>query len=57
MKACERCGFTHSPTSYELLDYCATCSKDLCGKCMSKGCCGIVPAVSGEDQDYEPGET
>lgn len=50
-KECERCGAVPQG-EYELLDYCATCSKDLCGGCMAKGCCGKVPAVSGESEDF-----
>lgn len=48
---CERCGAT--PTSYELLDYCATCSKNLCADCMKAGCCGAVPAASGAGHDHD----
>lgn len=57
-KKCERCGgvgemiksgpFAGTPHS---LDYCAVCSKDLCEKCMAKGCCGNVPAKSGNAAD------
>lgn len=48
---CERCGATTNPQSYELFDYCATCSKNLCGACMAKGCCGKTPAESGQAAD------
>jgi hypothetical protein len=51
MKKCERCGA--SPQGYELLDYCAVCSTDLCGHCIAEGCCGNVPAVSGMEADNE----
>lgn len=51
-KTCERCGA--SPEGeYGLLDYCAHCSKDLCDNCMSKGCCGHVPAESGMESDED----
>ena len=46
---CERCGT--SSIGYELLDYCASCGRDLCPACMEKGCCGHVPALSGTDMD------
>lgn len=50
-KRCERCG--KGPNGeYGLLDYCAVCSRDLCDACMAKGCCGNVPARSGERADY-----
>lgn len=47
MKTCERCG-AKPAGDYGLLDYCAHCSTDLCPKCMADGCCGHVPALSGE---------
>ncbi len=50
-RKCERCGARPDPKSYELLDYCAKCSKDLCPACMAKGCCGNVPASSGNAAD------
>lgn len=53
MQICDRCGFKEDPNSYNLLDYCAVCSKNLCDECMKKGCCGNVPAKSGSDEDYE----
>ncbi len=53
-KVCERCGsagrnIASGPLkgSRALLDYCVECSKDLCDECMKKGCCGNVPAKSG----------
>jgi len=48
-KVCERCG--KAPLGYDLLDYCAECSRDLCDKCMERGCCGHIPAISGEAED------
>lgn len=51
MKKCERCGKSPDPKTFDLLDYCATCSKDLCPDCMAKGCCGNVPAESGNKLD------
>ncbi len=51
-KTCERCG--KSPVGYDLLDYCAECSRDLCDACMTLGCCGHVPAISGEMADALP---
>ncbi len=53
MKACERCEFTHPKDSYDLLDYCAVCSKDLCELCLAAGCCGRVPAKTEGDDDNE----
>jgi hypothetical protein len=50
-KKCERCGSVPKG-EYELLDYCATCSKDLCEDCMEHGCCGRAPAQSGNDVDF-----
>lgn len=49
-KVCERCG-KPPEGKYDLLDYCAACSRDLCSACMEKGCCGFVPARSGEQAD------
>jgi hypothetical protein len=49
---CEGCGKRTS--GYELFDYCAECSANLCSACMSIGHCGHVPATSGqavEDED------
>lgn len=48
-KRCERCG--KQPQGYDLLDYCAECSRDLCDDCMAAGCCGHVPARSGTTDD------
>lgn len=45
---CERCGY-ESP---DLLDYCGNCGKNLCDKCMAKGHCGHVPALSGNEADH-----
>lgn len=50
-KVCERCG--KAPEGYALLDYCAECMRDLCVACMDLGCCGHVPAISGEAEDFE----
>jgi len=48
-KVCERCGA--SPKGpYGLLDFCRECSRDLCDDCMTKGCCGHVPALSGNSE-------
>lgn len=52
MKQCENCGYEVSKCSFTLLDYCLVCSKTLCDNCMKKGCCGNIPAKSGEDEDY-----
>lgn len=46
---CERCG--KGTTGYDLHDYCALCSRNLCADCMEKGCCGHVPAKSGSNED------
>jgi hypothetical protein len=63
MKVCERCGsrgemITTGPFAgmYQGLDYCAKCSRDLCSKCMSEGCCGSIPAKSGNEEDNEEDE-
>lgn len=48
---CERCGA--SVKGWDLLDYCANCSKNLCESCMGKGCCGNVPAISGSAVDFD----
>lgn len=58
-KKCERCGSRPHDSAgtgpkaneFTLFDYCAVCSKDLCPECMAKGCCGNVPALSGEKAD------
>lgn len=49
---CERCG-AEPDAEFGLHDYCAKCSKNLCPKCMAKGCCGSVPAESGNQEDNE----
>jgi hypothetical protein len=46
---CEGCGV--ETVGYDLHDFCAVCSKNLCGKCMEKGCCGHKPALSGSEED------
>ena len=51
MKACERCGATLDPDSYDLLDHCVLCGKDLCDRCVLRGCCGLVPADIGQFDD------
>lgn len=50
-KKCERCG-VKPKGEFELLDYCAVCSKDLCPDCMALGCCGSAPAKSGTRADF-----
>lgn len=50
--ACERCQSEVPASSYELYDYCAHCSKNLCPACMEKGCCGNVPAQGGAEADF-----
>jgi hypothetical protein len=53
-KKCERCGSktpSQGASAYGLFDYCAKCSRDLCDACMAKGCCGSVPAKSGQEDD------
>jgi hypothetical protein len=52
MGECERCGARIPSDSFELMDFCAKCSKNLCDACMKKGCCGKVPAASGSEIDY-----
>ncbi len=52
MFRCERCG-EQPEGKFGLHDYCATCSKNLCPACMAKGCCGKVPAVSGDASDHQ----
>lgn len=46
---CERCKVDSQ--GYDLHDYCALCSKNLCSRCMARGCCGLTPARSGQDSD------
>lgn len=55
MGQCERCGYKVPADSYVLLDYCGACSTNLCDSCMTKGCCGNVPARSGEQEDFGEG--
>lgn len=50
MQSCERCG-AKANGKYELFDYCAQCSRNLCDACMDKGCCGAKPAKSGMNAD------
>lgn len=47
---CERC--RKKASGFNLNDYCAECSKNLCDDCMRKGCCGHVPTISGSGKDY-----
>ena len=51
MNKCEKCDVELDPQSYDLMDYCAECSKNLCGSCMKKGCCNNIPAKSGCEED------
>jgi hypothetical protein len=53
VQTCDRCDARLPSSSYELMDYCAACLKNLCAACMAKGCCGHVPAVSGMKADFE----
>jgi len=48
---CEACD--REPIGVQVFDYCARCRKRLCPECMSKGCCGEVPAESGRIADME----
>lgn len=48
---CERCGT--ETRAYELFDFCAICSKNLCDKCVKRGCCENIPAKSGEKLEEE----
>lgn len=54
MTECERCG-SRPEGEYELFDYCAECSANLCSDCMAEGCCGHLPAISGTKEDDDPG--
>lgn len=54
---CERCGTKSNPKTYELFDYCALCSKNLCPKCMADGCCRSRPAKSGIGEDHSANVT
>lgn len=49
---CERCQAETDPNTYELFDYCAVCSMNLCPKCMKDGCCKNKPAKSGSAEDH-----
>lgn len=49
---CERGGCNAETSGYDLFDYCATCSKNLCPEHMAKGCCHKIPAVSGNGEDH-----
>lgn len=51
---CERCGA--GTVGYDLHDYCAMCSQNLCTSCMADGCCRHVPAISGQTEDYSEEE-
>ena len=53
MGGCERCGASPQDDygEYGLYDHCASCSKNLCEKCIKQGCCGHVPALSGRADD------
>jgi hypothetical protein len=56
MKLCERCGRSTDQLTanrFELFDYCAVCSKNLCNDCMEDGCCGNKPALSGTEEEDE----
>jgi len=60
MDTCERCGgkgevIKTGPFAGQThpLDYCVVCSKNLCSTCMAKGCCGNIPAKSGNAEDNE----
>lgn len=48
---CERCDTKKQPMQV-FFDYCALCGKNLCDRCMAKGCCKRIPAVSGMQTDY-----
>jgi hypothetical protein len=50
MQTCEKCN-KKARGEYELFDYCATCSKNLCPDCMAAGHCGEKPAKSGMEAD------
>ena len=47
MTACERCKADANVDSFNLYDFCAMCSKNLCDDCMEEGCCENTPAISG----------
>lgn len=48
---CENCG--KATVGYELHDYCAICSKNLCADCMAEGHCGNTPALGGMNDPCE----
>lgn len=48
---CERAGCKVTASGYDLFDYCAVCSRNLCDAHMAAGCCGNVPAKSGMELD------
>jgi hypothetical protein len=48
---CERCGA--GPAGVDLFDWCGLCGQTLCDLCMSTGCCGQGPAISGRTQDVD----
>lgn len=48
---CDRCANESEPG--EAFDYCPRCGANLCPECMEEGCCGEVPAVSGQSRDVE----
>lgn len=45
---CERRG-----TAGEVYDWCAHCELSLCPACLTRGCCGTVPADSGRGAPRE----
>ena len=59
---CERCGSEPSSRSFELHDYCLSCSKNLCETCMKAGYCRDgrnrkhEPANHGAEDEYVAGE-
>lgn len=44
---CERAGCRAETKGYDLFDYCAKCSKNLCPEHVQKGCCGHAPILRG----------
>jgi hypothetical protein len=46
---CERCGA--GPAGADQFDWCGLCGQKLCDECMTMGCCGQAPAISGRTQD------
>jgi hypothetical protein len=49
---CERAGCSAETEGYNLFDYCAHCSKNLCPEHLRKGCCGHIPAESGSGEEF-----